>query len=114
MTVALAFKAFAKAIPSLTPFLATSDPSVLRRILAYIRGLPCSSNIFPKSEPYLYGPIVLIWSDRRRPSTGQFRSSFVDQRASGDGPVVDEPLIRFSCPQSRVERTELQPPPNVG
>src|SRR5262249_5469700 len=46
MTVALAFKAFAKAIPCLTPFLATSDPSVLKRILAYIWGLPCSSNIF--------------------------------------------------------------------
>src|SRR5215469_9808193 len=42
MTVALAFKAFAKASPCLTPFLATADPSVLMRILAYIRGLPCS------------------------------------------------------------------------
>src|SRR6516225_8437255 len=41
MTVTLAFKAFAKAIPCLRPFLATSDPSVLKRILAYIRGLPC-------------------------------------------------------------------------
>src|SRR6516165_4678852 len=41
MTIALAFTAFAKAIPCLTPFLATSDPSVLRRILAYIWGLPC-------------------------------------------------------------------------
>src|SRR5262245_38120153 len=39
MTVTLAFKAFAKAIPCLTPFLARSDPSVLKRILAYIRGL---------------------------------------------------------------------------
>src|SRR6516162_5619312 len=58
MTVTLAFKAFAKAIPCLTPFLATSDPSVLKRILAYIRGLPCSSNIFPKNG-----------SDRRLPST---------------------------------------------
>src|SRR5262245_12755004 len=48
MTVALAFKAFAKAIPCLTPFFARSDPSVLKRILAYIRGLPCSSNIFFK------------------------------------------------------------------
>src|SRR6516162_3978712 len=47
MTVTLAFKAFAKAIPSLTPCLATSDPSVLKRILAYISGLPCSLNIFP-------------------------------------------------------------------
>src|SRR6516225_7110123 len=61
MTVALAFKAFAKAIPCLTPFLATSDPSVLKRILAYIRGLPCSSNIFPKkSDTYLYDPIVAV------------------------------------------------------
>jgi hypothetical protein len=40
MTVTLAFKAFAKAIPCLTPFLATSDPSVLNRILAYISRLP--------------------------------------------------------------------------
>src|SRR5262245_38218792 len=69
MTVTLTSKAFAKPIPCLTPFLATSDPSVLKRILAYIRGLPCSSNIFPKNDPYLYG------SDRRRPSTGQARSS---------------------------------------
>src|SRR5262249_52607186 len=61
MTVALAFKAFAKAIPCLTPFLATSDPSVLMRILAYIRGLPCSLKIFSqKSDPYLYGPIVAV------------------------------------------------------
>src|SRR6516165_10179064 len=44
MTVALAFKAFAKAIPCLTPSLATSDPSVLKRILAYIRGLPMHSD----------------------------------------------------------------------
>ena len=58
MTVALAFKAFAKAIPCLTPFLATSDPSVLKRILAYIRGLPCSSNISLKSDASLCGPIV--------------------------------------------------------
>src|SRR5262245_25645299 len=35
MTVALAFKAFAKAIPCLTPFFARFDPSVLKRILAY-------------------------------------------------------------------------------
>ena len=62
MTVTLAFKAFAKAIPCLTPFLATSDPSVLKRILACIRGLPCWSNIFPKSDPYLYGPIVTVSS----------------------------------------------------
>src|SRR3974390_1310126 len=55
------FKAFAKAIPCLTPFLATSDPSVLKRILAYIRGLPCSSNISLKSDPCLYdGPIVAV------------------------------------------------------
>src|SRR6516162_7907768 len=39
MTVTLAFKAFAKASPCLTPFLATSDPSVHKRILAYIRVL---------------------------------------------------------------------------
>jgi len=54
MTVTLAFKAFAKAIPCLTPFLARSDPSVLKRILAYIRGLPCSSNIFPKKVILTY------------------------------------------------------------
>src|SRR5262249_25761781 len=61
MTVALAFKAFAKASPCLTPFLATSDPSVLKRILAYIRELPCSSNIFSKkSDPYSCGPIVAV------------------------------------------------------
>src|SRR5262249_11176895 len=56
----------AKASPCLTPFLATSDPSVLMRILAYIRGLPCSSNIFSKkgmltymvrSSRSVYGPI---------------------------------------------------------
>src|SRR5215469_16089080 len=62
MTVALAFKAFAKATPCLTPFLATSEPSVLTRILAYIRELLCSSNIFSKkSDPdlySLYAPIV--------------------------------------------------------
>src|SRR6516164_7526995 len=52
MTVTFAFKAFAKAIPCSTPFLATSDPSVLKRILAYIRGLPCSSNIFPVGARY--------------------------------------------------------------
>jgi hypothetical protein len=45
MTVTLAFKAFAKVIPCLTPFFATSDPSVLKRILVYIPGLPCSLNI---------------------------------------------------------------------
>src|SRR5215469_10549346 len=61
MTVTLAFKAFAKAIPCLTPFLATSDPSVLKRILAYIWGLPCSSNIFPEKVILtLYGPIVAV------------------------------------------------------
>ena len=37
-------------------FLATSDPSVLKRILAYIRGLPCSLNIFQKES------FLLIWS----------------------------------------------------
>ena len=50
MTVTLAFKAFAKAIPCSTPFLATSDPFVLKRILAYIRRLPLSSNIFVKAN----------------------------------------------------------------
>src|SRR5262245_20683089 len=69
MIVALAFKAFANASPCLTPFLATSDPSVLMRILAYIRGLPCSSNIFSKkgmltymvrSSPSVYGPILKL------------------------------------------------------
>src|SRR5262245_50936301 len=70
MTVALAFKALAKAVPCLTPFLATSDPSVLKRILAYIRGLPCSSNIFSKKviltymvRSSLYEPIVQIYRD---------------------------------------------------
>src|SRR4249919_3936107 len=38
MTVTLVFKAFAKARPCLTPFLARSDPSVLKRISVYIRG----------------------------------------------------------------------------
>jgi len=42
---------------------------VLKRILAYIRGLPCSSNIFPKkviltymvrSSPSVYGPILKL------------------------------------------------------
>jgi hypothetical protein len=32
MIVALAFSALAKAIPCLTPLLATSDPSVLKRM----------------------------------------------------------------------------------
>src|SRR5215471_4591023 len=50
VTVTLAFKAFAKASPCLTPFFATSDPSVLKRILAYIPGLPCSSNISGAGE----------------------------------------------------------------
>src|SRR5689334_13717701 len=36
MTVTFAFKAFARAAPCLTPLLATSDPSVLNRILVYI------------------------------------------------------------------------------
>src|SRR5215471_15620839 len=60
MTVTLAFKAFAKPIPCLTPFLATSDPSVLKRILAYIWGLPCWSNIFPKKVILTYRPIVAV------------------------------------------------------
>src|SRR5262249_47777569 len=79
MTVALAFKAFAKAIPCLTPFLAISDPSVLKRILAYIRGLPCSSNIFPKK-------VILTYMVRSSPSVyGPISKLFMDQRASGDG-----------------------------
>src|SRR6516165_10469984 len=69
MTVTLAFKAFAKAIPCLTPFLARSDPSVLKRILAYIRGLPCSSNIFPKKVILTYmvrsSPSVYAWTNER-------------------------------------------------
>ena len=40
MTTTLAFKAFAKAIPCLTPFFATSEPSVLKRILGNI-WVPC-------------------------------------------------------------------------
>src|SRR5262245_7196329 len=58
MTVTLAFKAFAKAIPCSTPFLATSDPSVLKRMLAYIWGLPARRTFSLKSDAYLYGPIV--------------------------------------------------------
>src|SRR5262249_20807871 len=60
MTVALEFKAFAKAIPCLTPFLATSDPSVLKRILAYIRELLARRIFSLKSDPSLYGPIVAV------------------------------------------------------
>jgi hypothetical protein len=60
MTVTLAFEAFAKAIPCLTPFLAISDPSVLKRILAYIRRLLCSSNIFLRKVILTYGPIVAV------------------------------------------------------
>src|SRR6202041_2302072 len=72
MTVTLAFKAFAKPIPCLTPFLATSDPSVLKRILAYIWGLPCSSNIFPKKVILIYRPIVAV---RLRPISKLIRGS---------------------------------------
>jgi hypothetical protein len=60
MTVTLAFKAFAKAIPCLTPFLARSDPSVLKRILAYIRGSLARRTFSLKSDPYLYAPIVAV------------------------------------------------------
>jgi hypothetical protein len=59
MTVALALKAFAKSIPYLIPFLARSDPSVLMRILANIRGLPYSSNIFPGTDQVVYITVVL-------------------------------------------------------
>ena len=41
MIVTLAFKAFAKAIPCSTPFLATSDPSVLREYWRTFGGSPC-------------------------------------------------------------------------
>src|SRR5262245_20191344 len=58
MTVTLAFKAFAKATPCLTPFLATSDPSVLKRILAYIGGSLLVEHSPPKSDAYSYGSIV--------------------------------------------------------
>src|SRR5215469_7476531 len=58
MTVTLALKAFAKPIPCLTPFLATSDPSVLKRRLAYIWGLRCSSKILPEKVILTYRPIV--------------------------------------------------------
>jgi hypothetical protein len=59
MTVTLAFKAFAKAIPRSTPFLATSDPSVLKRILAYIRGGSLARRTFSrKRDSYLYGAEV--------------------------------------------------------
>src|SRR6476620_4364663 len=51
MTVTLAFKAFASSIPCITPFLATSDPSVLKRILAYIRVTPLLVEHFPKCDP---------------------------------------------------------------
>src|SRR5215467_554423 len=58
MTVALAFKPFAKASPCLTPFPATSDPSVLMRILAYIRGSLACRKFSQKKRS------LLIWSDR--------------------------------------------------
>jgi hypothetical protein len=45
MIVALALKAFAKAIPCLTPLFASSDPSVLKRMLAYICWLPYWLNL---------------------------------------------------------------------
>src|SRR4029077_7098985 len=51
MTVTLAFKAFVSSIPCITPFLATSDPSVLKRILAYIRVTPLLVEHFPKCDP---------------------------------------------------------------
>src|SRR6516164_8287685 len=90
MTVTLAFKAFAKAIPCLTPFLARSDPSVLKRILAYIRGLPCSSNIFPKK-------VILTYMVRSSPSVyGPISKLIRGKRASGDGPKPKSLNVRFS------------------
>src|SRR5262252_2831997 len=74
MTVTLAFKAFAKSIPCLTPFLATSDLSVLKRILAYIRVLPCSSN-----NPYLYGPIVAVGGLSPRKGARRCKETHVGQ-----------------------------------
>ena len=89
MTVTLAFKAFAKAIPCLTPFLARSDPSVLKRILAYIRGLPCSSNIFPKK-------VILTYMVRSSPSVyGPISKLIRGKRASGDGPKPKSLNVRF-------------------
>src|SRR5262249_41420843 len=76
MTVALAFKAFAKAIPCLTPFLAPSDPSVLKRILAYIQGLPCSSTIFPKKA-------ILTYMVRSSPSVSGPFSKLIGRRDHG-------------------------------
>src|SRR6476469_6289528 len=84
MTVTLAFKAFAKAIPCLTPFFATSDPSVLKRILAYIRGLPCSSNIFPKK-------VIVTYMVRRRCRSMRFyfgSQCHAHDLAEGRGPVT--------------------------
>src|SRR5262245_37070064 len=60
MTVTFAFKAFAKAIPCVTPFFATSDPSVLKRIWVYIRGSRARRTFSPESDPHLYGPIVAV------------------------------------------------------
>ena len=60
MTVTLAFKAFAKAIPCLTPFLATSDPSVLKEYWRTFGG-SLARRTFPySSDPYLYGLIVAV------------------------------------------------------
>src|SRR5262245_60632809 len=72
MTVTLAFKGFAKAIPCSTPFLATSDPSVLKRILAYIRGLPCSSNISLKLFDHLVGAGEQVGRHRKAKCLGGF------------------------------------------
>src|SRR6516165_1919501 len=99
MTVTLAFKAFAKASPCLTPFVATSDPSVLKRILAYIPGLPCSSNISGAGEygwdrgrcPWLGWPIDRGTSCReRRNGAGCIFASTESQAAWRDGGVPPE------------------------
>jgi hypothetical protein len=79
-------------MPALTPFLATSDPSVLMRILANIRGLPCSSSFLPKGSS-------VVWSDcphmvRSSPSVyGPISRSLVDQRASGNGRCCRKSLL---------------------
>src|SRR5262245_23507255 len=77
ITVTFAFKAFAKAIPCLTPFLATSDPSVLKRILAYIGQLLCSSNIPLKNVivAYIVQFVAISLS----------QNSLGNQGAAGDG-----------------------------
>src|SRR5262245_14443215 len=67
MTVTLAFKAFAKASPCLTPFLATSDPSVHKRILAYIWGSLARRTFFPKRVILATWPRPAVLRRTRRP-----------------------------------------------